>query len=108
MSLFVSSAVFMFYGIACLCLDGMKRDFERFGLSRLRTLTGTLEVLGALGLIAGLFWPPLVPLSSGGLALMMLVGIATRIRVLDSLAQTLPALVLMGLNLFIVWCWLAH
>lgn len=107
-SVFVSSAVFLFYGIACLCLDGMKRDFERFGLSRLRTVTGTLEVLGALGLIVGLFWPPLVALSSGGLALMMLLGIATRIRVLDSLAQTLPALILMCLNLFIAWCSLTH
>jgi hypothetical protein len=44
-----------------------------------------------------------VPLSAGGLALMMLLGVATRIRVLDSLAQTLPALVLMCVNLFIAW-----
>jgi energy-coupling factor transporter transmembrane protein EcfT len=102
-SIVVSSALFLFYGIACLAFDRMKRDFERFGLSHLRTLTGTLEVLGALGLVAGLFWPPLVPLSAGGLALMMLLGMVARIRVLDSLAQTLPALVLMLVNLFIVW-----
>lgn len=95
--------VFLFYGIACLSMDGMKRDFERFGLGRLRILTGTLEVLGALGLIVGLVWPPLVPLSAGGLALMMLVGVTIRLRVLDSLAQTLPALALMAVNLFIVW-----
>jgi hypothetical protein len=81
----------------------MRRDFERFGLGRLRTLVGTLELLGALGLIVGQFWPPLVPLSACGLALLMFVGAATRIRVLDSLAQTLPALVLMCINLFIAW-----
>ena len=98
-----SSTTFLFYGIACLSFEGMKLDFERFGLSRLRILTGALEVLGALGLIVGQRWPPLVPLSAGGLALMMLVGIVTRICVLDSLAQALPALVLMGLNLFIAW-----
>lgn len=102
-SILVSSTLFLFYGIACLAMDGMKRDFERFGLSRLRILTGTLEVLGAAGLIVGQFWPPLVPLSAGGLALMMLVGVTTRIRVLDSLAQTLPALVLTCVNLFIAW-----
>lgn len=102
-AIIVSSALFLFYGIACLAFDRMKRDFDRFGLSRLRTLTGTLEVIGALGLIAGQFWPPLVPLSAGGLALLMMVGIVARIRVLDSLAQTLPALVLMCMNLFIVW-----
>ena len=106
-SIVVSITLFLSYGIACLAFEGMKRDFERFGLSRLRTLTGTLEVLGALGLIAGHFWPPLVPLSASGLALLMLAGIATRLRVLDSLSQTLPALVLMGMNLFIVWYALA-
>ena len=102
-SILVSSTLFLYYGIACLAMDGMKRDFERFGLSRLRILTGTLEVLGAAGLIVGQFWLPLVPLSAGGLALMMLVGVTTRIRVLDSLAQTLPALVLTCVNLFIAW-----
>jgi hypothetical protein len=99
----VSSTLFLFYGIACLLFEGMRRDFERFGFSRLRPLVGILEVLGALGLIVGQFWPPLVALSAGGLALMMLVGVGTRVRVLDSLAQTLPALALMCVNLFIAW-----
>ena len=102
-SILVASALFLFYGISCLTMEGMKRDFERFGLSRFRIVTGTLEVFGALGLIVGQFWPPLVPFSAGGLALMMVVGVATRIRVLDSLAQTLPALMLMCVNLFIAW-----
>ena len=43
----MSSTLFPFYGIAYLSFEGMKRDFERFGLSRFRTLTGTLEMLGA-------------------------------------------------------------
>ena len=107
-SIVLSSSLFLFYGIACLFFEGMRRDFERFGLSRLRTLVGTLEVLGALGLIVGQLWPPLVPLSAGGLALMMFVGVATRLRVLDSLAQTFPALVLMCVNLFIAWVALGH
>jgi len=102
-SIVVSSTLFLFYGTACLFFEGMRRDFERFGLGRLRTLVGTFEVLGALGLIAGQIWPILVPLSAGGLALMMFLGVATRMRVLDSLAQTLPALILMCVNLFIVW-----
>ena len=107
-SLVVSATLFLFYGTACLCFEAMRRDFERFGLSRLRTFVGTLEVLGALGLIVGQLWPPLVPLSAGGLALLMFVGVATRIRALDSLAQTLPALVLMCVNLFIAWVALGH
>jgi hypothetical protein len=57
-SILVSSTLFLFYGVACLSFQGMKRDFERFGLSRFRVLTGTLEVLGALGLVLGQFWTP--------------------------------------------------
>jgi len=102
-ALLLSSLVFLFYGVACLAFDGMKRDFERFGLSHLRVLTGMLEVLGALGLMVGFWWPPLVIPSAGGLSLMMLLGVATRIGVLDSLAQTLPALVLMLLNAWLAW-----
>lgn len=99
-----SATAFLFYGVACLALDGMKRDFERFGMSRLRVLTGTLEVLGAVGLIVGYWWwAPLAGASAAGLAVMMAVGIATRLRVLDSLAQTLPALVLMVMNGFVAW-----
>jgi len=74
-----SSTTFLFYGIACLSFEGMKRDFERFNLSRLRILPGALVVLGALGLIVGQRWPPLVPLSAGGLALMMLDAKPTRL-----------------------------
>jgi hypothetical protein len=102
-ALLLSSLVFLFYGVACLAFDGMKRDFERFGLSHLRVLTGTLEVLGAAGLMVGFWWPPLVVLSAGGLAVMMLVGVATRMGVLDSLVQTLPALALMLLNAWLAW-----
>jgi len=103
-ALVVSAATFLFYGLACLAADGMKRDFARFGLSHLRILVGSLEVLGALGLVVGAWWwTPLAGLSALGLAVMMAVGVATRVRVLDSLAQTLPALVLMALNAFVAW-----
>lgn len=108
-ALVVSAVAFLAYGTACLALDGMKRDFERFGMARLRVLTGALEVLGALGLLAG--WalsPLLVAASAGGLALLMGAGVATRIRVLDSLAQTLPALVLLLMNAFVAWHALTH
>ena len=103
LAVILSSCVFLAYGIACLGFEGMKRDFERFGLPHLRVLTGTLEVLGALGLIVGLWWPPLVILSAGGLAVMMLAGVATRVGVMDSFAQTLPALALMLLNAWLAW-----
>jgi uncharacterized membrane protein YphA (DoxX/SURF4 family) len=99
----LSAGVFLYFGTVCLVADGMKEDFERFGMSHLRRLTGALEVLGALGLVAGLLVPALSIVSAGGLALLMLLGVWTRVRERDSTTQMLPAALLVILNLFIAW-----
>lgn len=99
----LSVLVFLVYGAAVLFAEGMKDEFERFGLSQLRLLTGVLELLGALGLVAGQFIPGLVVLSAGGLTLLMVLGTLTRIRVRDSLLETLPAVILGVVNAYIVW-----
>lgn len=99
----LSVLVFLGYGGAVLFAKGMKEEFERFGLSQLRLLTGALEVLGALGLVVGQFYPPLVIVSAGGLSLLMALGTLTRLRVRDPLIETLPAVALMVMNTFIAW-----
>ena len=93
---------FLFYGLGCLFSDGMVTEFERFGLARFRRLTGGLEVLGALGLLAGHLVSPLVPAASGGLALLMILGVVARIRVRDSLVAMLPAFFLLFVNLYVL------
>jgi uncharacterized membrane protein YphA (DoxX/SURF4 family) len=98
----LSAIVFLYYGATCLFANGMAAEFARYGLSRYRQLTGALEMLGALGLAAGQFFPILAVVSAGGLALLMALGVLTRVRARDSLAETLPAGVLMVLN-----AWLA-
>ena len=99
----LSAIAFLFYGIACLVTTRMKVEFERYGLARFRNLIGALEFLGALGLLAGYFSNPVLVLAAAGLALTMLMGILTRIRIGDSLVQTLPAIVLLILNAFVLW-----
>jgi hypothetical protein len=99
----LSIAVFMGYGASCLFANGMAAEFERFGLSRFRRLTGSLEVLGALGLLAGYQIPLLQLFSAAGLALLMLLGVSTRLRVRDSVQDTVPAAVLMLVNTYIAW-----
>ncbi|MBT8400066.1 MAG: DoxX family protein [Rhodothermia bacterium] len=98
----LSIALFLFYGIDCLRSEKMHKEFERFGLSRYRTTVGTLEILGAVGLLVGYLLPLLVAISSAGLTLLMLLGVATRIRVGDSVIDTLPAFLLMLANAFIL------
>ena len=103
-SLGLSIVLFLSYGISLLVFDGMVADFERFGLSRMRRLTGALEVLGAGGLMVGALVPPLIVISAGALTALMIFGIAARVRARDSVVGTLPALVLAVINLFIVAC----
>ena len=99
----LSVLVFLYFGSMCLFGNGMREDFERFGLSRLRRLTGALEVLGALGLVAGLFIHALAVVSGAALALLMVLGLLTRVRHRDSLNQMLPAAVLVAINVYIAW-----
>lgn len=98
----LSVIVFLYYGATCVFANGMAAEFTRYGLSRYRLLTGALEMLGALGLAAGQLVPILAVVSASGLSLLMALGVLTRIRARDSLAETLPAGVLMLLN-----AWLA-
>jgi hypothetical protein len=98
----LSAIAFLFYGIACLVGPRMEAEFKRYGLARFRRLIGALECLGALGLVVGEFNRPVLVLSAAGLTLTMLMAIATRIRIGDSLVQTLPAIVLFALNAFVL------
>jgi uncharacterized membrane protein YphA (DoxX/SURF4 family) len=98
----VSAALFLGYGSLCLLSDGMRAEFERFGLSRFRRLTGGLEVLGGVGLLVGLLVPAVLVAASAGLALLMLLGVIARVRVRDPFVELLPAGVLLVANLFIL------
>jgi hypothetical protein len=99
----LSVTVFLSFGLWCVFAGGMRKDFDRFGISQLRILTGVLEVSGALGLIAGYFLVELAVLSGGGLALLMTIGLLARLRHRDSIQQMLPAAILIVVNVFIAW-----
>jgi hypothetical protein len=97
----VSILAFLFYGLSVLFSDAMVEEFQRYGLSRFRRLTGLLEVLGALGLLLGYVVPWLTVAASGGLALLMAMGVVVRFRSGDSAAQALQAFAMLLVNLFI-------
>ncbi|MBK6505949.1 MAG: DoxX family protein [Ignavibacteria bacterium] len=97
----ISSLSFMGYGIAYFKSTEMKNEFKRFGLEKAGALTAVLELLGALGLLIGLMYQPILLISAGGLAILMLLGVAVRIKVRDTIWVTLPALFYMVLNAYI-------
>lgn len=99
----LSSFSFIFYSISYFVGTHMKNEFKRFNLEKLGLLVIILEILGALGLLAGIWYKPLLMLSSGGLALLMFLGVAVRFNLKDSLWITIPALFYMVLNGYIFY-----
>jgi hypothetical protein len=76
----------------------MIEDFKRFGLEKFSTLTGILEICGGAGLLIGLFYLPILWISSGGLAMLMLLGVIFRLRSGDRLLSSFPAIFFLILN----------
>lgn len=103
-SVFLSSISFLGYGISYFAGTHMKREFRRFKLEKYGVLIVVLELLGAVGLLIG-FWiyQPLLIVASGGLALLMLMGLILRLKLKDALWLSLPALFFMILNAYILW-----
>ena len=97
----ISIVAVAWYGTISLRSGSMVTEFERYGLARLRVLTGTIQILGSLGLFAGYFFRPLLALSAGGFAAMMLLAVLVRIQIRDPIPAMVPAFALFCLNLFL-------
>lgn len=101
---FFSGVSFLGYGISYFTGTHMKNEFKRFQLEKFGLLVVVLEILGAVGLLVGFwFYKPLLKIASGGLALLMLMGLIVRLKLKDSLWISLPALFYMLLNVYIFW-----
>lgn len=93
-----SALSFLIYGTGCFASRHLRDEFVRYGFSRERPLIGFLQICGALGLVAGLWFPWLGMGGAAGLALMMLAAILVRIKIRDSLVKTTPAIFYFLLN----------
>ncbi len=96
-----SAISFILFGGGCFVSHSMRREYERYGLSGLRNLVGTLQLSGAIGLLIGFHAPWVGQLASGGLALLMLCGVGVRIKIGDNALLTLPAFAYMVLNAYL-------
>jgi len=82
---------FFAYGWSCLNSFHMVAEFKRYRLSRFRRLTGTLQILGAAGLLLGLLFPWVAGLAAAGLSLQMACGLGVRVKIGDTWIQCIPA-----------------
>jgi hypothetical protein len=97
----LSSLSFLIYGVSYFTSPHMRSEFQRFQLEKWGLWVVILEILGALGLLLGLAFNVLLIISSGGLSLLMLMGVAVRLKIGDSILEILPALFFMLLNTYI-------
>ncbi len=99
----LSMSAFVFYGLSCMFSKRMVIEFDRYGLSQFRFITGLLQFLASLALFLGFFLPYLTTLASFGLTVQMILGIGVRLKIKDSLLQATPAIVFCVINFFIFY-----
>ncbi len=88
----------LFLVIGSMTVAGRKlfvENFRRFGYPQwFRIVTGSLEVLGGIGLLIGVWLPWLAALASAGLTLVMLGAFLTEVRSREPLQKIVLPVVL--------------
>ena len=103
-----SALAFCWYGAETLFADRPRAEFERYGLPRVRIFVGSMQLIGAAGVLTGLFVAPIGAAAAAGLTVMMLLGLAARWRVHDAPRLMLPAGTLAVLNAVLVLLFVAE
>jgi putative oxidoreductase len=95
----------LFVVIGSMTVAGMNmfvENFRRFGYPQwFRIVTGSLEVLGGLGLLIGIWLPWLAALASAGLTLVMLGAFLTEVRTREPLQKIVLPLVMGALAIVV-------
>ena len=97
--LIVLSAVsFVYYGVGCLASQRLRDEYLRYGVPHLRVISGTLQLLGAAGVVIGLTIEPIGVAAAAGLCVMMTLGVVVRMRMRDTFRVMIPAASLAVIN----------
>ena len=102
-SIVFSSFSFLAYTVAYFVAPKLRTEFEELKISKLSKLVVGLELLGALGLLVGILFNPILIISSLGLSVLMLLGVSIRLKQKQHFKLTLQAGFFMLLNGFIFW-----
>jgi uncharacterized membrane protein YphA (DoxX/SURF4 family) len=93
------AALFVFS--SSIKLLGVQRSLEirdHLGISAtLWRLIGVLELAGVVGVLVGLWWPPLGIAAAVGLALLSVGAVVSHVRASDGVVDAAPAVVGIGL-----------
>jgi len=83
--------------------QNMKQEFAAYGLSEtVMKVVGVLKLSLAALLVVGIWYQSVAAPAAGGMALLMIGALAMHVKVGDPAMKSLPALLMLGLSLFIV------
>ena len=95
---------FLLFGVTKFISKKMVEGFDHFGLPQwLRVVTGVLEILGAIGLIVGIWSPAIATLASVGLAIIMFFATLTHLCARDPFSTLLMPSMLFILLIIVVF-----
>ena len=103
LALFFSAISFIIYGISSFYSNRMISEYERWGYKKYRIQIASLQLLAGIGLFIGTSFPILLNLISFLLLIMMIVAVFVRIRIKDTIINTLPAVFYAILNFIIFY-----
>ena len=97
--IYFSALSFLFYGVNSFYSKRLISEYQRWGYNRLRIIIAILQILASFGLIIGAYsFPLLLSIVSFSLTIMMLVAVFARIKIKDSIANTIPAIFYVIIN----------
>lgn len=80
----------------------MLEEFKYYGLSQnMMMLVGFMKVTLALVVLGGLYLPTLTSIGAAGLGFFMVAAVTMHVKKRDSLVQTLPSVVMLGLCIYL-------
>ncbi len=82
----------------------MKSEFIRYGLKNYVKLVGGLQIIGALGLLIGYYYKPVLAICAAlGLAILMIFGYGVRIKIKDNFIQSAPSFIYAIFNIYLAF-----
>lgn len=97
-----SAISFIYFGLGCFFSKFIIREFKRYKLPKYRILTGSLQLVGAIGLIVGLYYSSLILIAASlGLSILMIAGFAVRLKIKDNFLQSSPSFMYAVINIII-------
>lgn len=81
----------------------IREEFQRYGFPEgTWKVVGASKVLIAGMLIAGIFFPVVVPFAAGALTVLMIGAVASHLRVGDPMVKSVPALLMLAMSAAVV------